>query len=91
MSTVLYGQYMLISRPRYDEKFRLWFPYASISWYGNTFHYQQFNDFEKSFQTEEQALALASALLAVGLTSISQTELRQRNYLASLFLLPSLE
>jgi hypothetical protein len=36
---------------------RLWFPYASISWYGDTFHYQQFNDFEKSFQTEEQALA----------------------------------
>ena len=57
MSTVLYGKYMLISRPRYDEKFRLWLPYASISWYGDTFHYQQFNDFEKSFQTEEQALA----------------------------------
>ena len=27
MSTVLYRKYYtLISRPRYDEKFRLWFP-----------------------------------------------------------------
>ena len=57
MATVLYGKYMLISRPHYDEKLRVWFPYASTSWYGDTFHYQQFKDFEKSFQTEEQALA----------------------------------
>jgi len=57
MATVLYGKYMLISRPRYDEKVRVWFPYASASWYGDTFHYKQFKDFEKSFQTEEQALA----------------------------------
>ena len=57
MSTVLYGKYMLISRPRYDEKFRLWFPYASIFCDGEKFYYHQFNDFEKSFQIEEQALA----------------------------------
>ena len=57
MSTVLYGKYMLISRPRYDEKLRVWFPYASISWYGHTFLYQQLTDFERSFQSEEQALA----------------------------------
>ena len=30
MATLLYGKYILISRPHYDEKFRLWFPYASI-------------------------------------------------------------
>ena len=57
MATVLYEKYILISRPRYDEKFRLWVPYASISWDGDKFHYQQLNKFEKSFQTEEEALA----------------------------------
>ena len=57
MATVLYRKYFLISRPRYDEKFRLWFPYASISWDGEKFHYHQLNDFEKSFQTEDEALA----------------------------------
>ena len=57
MATVLYGKYMLISRPRYDENLRVWFAYASTSCYGDTFHYHQLTDFEKSFQTEEEALA----------------------------------
>ena len=57
MATVMYGRYMLISRPRYDVKFRLWFPYASISWGADKFHFHQLNDFEKSFQTEEEAVA----------------------------------
>ena len=57
MATVLYGKYILISRPRYDEKLRVWLPYASASWDGDKFHYHQLKDFGKSFQTEEEALA----------------------------------
>ena len=57
MATVLYGKYILISRPHYDEKLRVWFLYASISWDGDKFHYHQLTDFEKSFQTEEEGLA----------------------------------
>ena len=57
MATVLYEKYILISRPRYDENFRLWVPYASVSWDGDKFHYHQLNKVEKSFQTEEEALA----------------------------------
>jgi hypothetical protein len=58
MSTVLYRKYYtLISRPRYDEKLRVWFPYASASWDGDKFQCHQLRDFEKSFQTEKEALA----------------------------------
>ena len=57
MAAVKHGKYILISRPRYDEKLRVWFPYASISWDSDKFHYHQLTDFEKSFQTEEEALA----------------------------------
>ena len=58
MSTVLYRKYYtLISRPHYDEKLRVWFAYASTCWDLDKFHYHQLTDFEKSFQTEEQALA----------------------------------
>jgi hypothetical protein len=57
MAAVLYEKYILISRPRYDEKLRVWLPYASTSWDGDKFHYHQLKDFEKSFQTEEEALA----------------------------------
>ena len=46
MAAVVYGKYMLISRPHHDENLRVWFAYASISWYGDTFHYQQLTDFE---------------------------------------------
>ena len=57
MTAIQYGIYFLISRPHYDEKLRVWFPYASISWDGDKFHYHQLRDFEKSFQAEEEGLA----------------------------------
>jgi hypothetical protein len=57
MSAILYGTYILISRPRYDEKLRVWFAYASISWDGATYHYHQLNDLKNNFETEEEALA----------------------------------
>jgi hypothetical protein len=56
MAATLYGIYVLISRPRYDEKLRVWLPYASISWDAAKFHYHQLNDLVKSFETEESAL-----------------------------------
>ena len=57
MSAILYGTYILISRPRYDEKLRVWFAYASISWDGATYHYNQLNDLKNTFENEEEALA----------------------------------
>jgi len=57
MSALQYGIYILISRPRYDEKLRLWLPYVSISWDGDKFHYHQLKDLGKSFETQEEALA----------------------------------
>ena len=57
MSSVLFGKSILISRPRYDEKLGAWIPYASVSWDGDKFHYHQLHDLNKSFATEEEALA----------------------------------
>jgi hypothetical protein len=57
MSAILYGTYILISRPRYDEKLRVWLAYASVSWDGAKYHYQQLNDLKNHFETEEEALA----------------------------------
>jgi hypothetical protein len=57
MSAILYGTYILISRPRYDEKLRVWLAYASISWDGTKYHYHQLMDLVKTFETEEEALA----------------------------------
>lgn len=57
MSALQYGMYVLISRPHYDEKLKSWIPYASVSWNGDKFHYQQLKNLEKTFQTEEEALA----------------------------------
>jgi hypothetical protein len=57
MSAILYGTYILISRPRYDEKLRVWLAYASVSWDGTKYHYHQLNDLKNNFDTEEEALA----------------------------------
>jgi hypothetical protein len=57
MSAILYGTYILISRPRYDEKLRVWLSYASVSWDGAKYHYHQLKDLDKTFETEEEALA----------------------------------
>ena len=57
MAALLYGIHILISRPRYDDKLRVWLPYASISWEDNKYHYHQLNDLGKNFETEEEALA----------------------------------
>jgi hypothetical protein len=56
MAAILYGTYVLISRPHYDEKRRTWIPYASVSWDDPKFHYHQLKDLVKSFETEEKAL-----------------------------------
>lgn len=53
----MYGIYVLISRPRYDHKLRVWVAYAIISWDSDKFHYYQLNNLTKSFETEEEALA----------------------------------
>jgi hypothetical protein len=57
MSAILYGTYILISRPRYDDKLRVWLAYASVSWDGVNSHYHQLNDLKNNFETEEEALA----------------------------------
>ena len=57
MAAVLYGIYVLISRPRYDDRLRVWLAYASVSWDTDKFHYYQLNNLDKSFETEEEALA----------------------------------
>lgn len=56
MAAILYGTYVLISRPRFDDKLRAWLPYASVSWDDYKFHYHQLTDLVKSFETEETAL-----------------------------------
>jgi hypothetical protein len=58
MTALQYGIYILISRPRFDEKLQVWLPYASVSWDGTgKFHYHQLKDLKGTFQTEEEALA----------------------------------
>jgi hypothetical protein len=57
MAAILYRKYISISRPRYDEKLRVWLPYASISSHGDKFHYYQLKNLDKSFETEDEALA----------------------------------
>ena len=57
MAAILYGIYVLISRPHHDERLGVWRPYASISWDGDKFHYHQLNNLDKSFETEEEAIA----------------------------------
>lgn len=57
MPALQYGIYILISRPRYDEKLKVWFPYASVSWNGDKFHYHQLKDLADTFETQEEALA----------------------------------
>jgi hypothetical protein len=57
MPGILYGIYILISRPRYDEKLAVWLPYASVSWDGNKYQYHQLTKLGKSFETEEEAEA----------------------------------
>jgi hypothetical protein len=57
MSAILYGTYILISRPRYDDKLRVWLAYASVSWDGVKSNYHQLNDLKNNFETEEEALA----------------------------------
>jgi hypothetical protein len=57
MAAILYGIYILISRPRYDDKLRVWLGYASISWDSDKFHYHQLKNLDKSFETEEEATA----------------------------------
>jgi hypothetical protein len=54
---LVYEKYILISRPSYDETLGAWIPYASASWDGDKFHYRQFKDLGKTFDTEEEALA----------------------------------
>jgi hypothetical protein len=57
MAALLYGIYIIISRPRYDGRLRVWLAYASISWDSDKFHYHQLNNLDQSFETEEKALA----------------------------------
>ena len=57
MAGILYGIYILISRPRYDDKLAVWLPYASVSWDGNKYQYHQLTSLGKSFDTQEEAEA----------------------------------
>jgi hypothetical protein len=57
MAGILDGIYILISRPRYDEKLGVWHPYASIAWDGDKYHYHQLTNLGKSFETKEEAEA----------------------------------
>jgi hypothetical protein len=74
ISAILYETYILISRPRYDEKLGVWLPYASVAWNSDKYHYHQLTNLGKSFETQEERKLSASSMLAIGLTSISQTE-----------------
>jgi|GEM_PF-2873606 hypothetical protein len=55
MTAIQYGIYFLISRPRYDEKLKIWFAYASVSWSNDKFHYHQLKNLERTFENEEEA------------------------------------
>lgn len=57
MPPLHYGNYTLISRPRYDRKLNVWRSYASVTWDNGKFSYHQINDLEKTFETGEEALA----------------------------------
>ena len=57
MSSLLYGNSILISRPRYDAELGAWRPYASLSWDGDKFRYHRLKDLDRSFETEDEALA----------------------------------
>jgi hypothetical protein len=59
MPALLYGIYILISRPHYDDTLRAWVPYASVSSYADSSksYYYQLNKLKETFETEEEALA----------------------------------
>jgi hypothetical protein len=73
MPALVYEKYILIFRPSYDEKLGAWIPYASASWDGDKFHYRQFKDLSKTFDTEEELWPSASSLVALGLRSNDET------------------
>lgn len=54
MAAIIYGKYVLISRPYYDDIIGRWVPYASVSWES---HYHQLTDLGKTFETEEEAIS----------------------------------
>jgi hypothetical protein len=62
LPTLVYGKYVVISRPQYDENLGVWVPHASVSWDGDGFHYHQLQHLDKTFTTEEQALAYGFAV-----------------------------
>jgi hypothetical protein len=60
MPTSIYRKYILMSRPRYDEKAGVWEPYASVAadvLDEKNFYYHQLKDLNSSFETEEQAVS----------------------------------
>jgi hypothetical protein len=48
----MYEDYLLISRPYYDERRGRWVPYARVSL---EFHHHRLIDLGKTFETEEEA------------------------------------
>ena len=64
MAALFYGKYIVISRPRYDEELGTWVPYASVTLdgIGDAFYYHQFDELEKAFATEDEALAYGFAV-----------------------------
>jgi hypothetical protein len=62
LPALVYGKYVVISRPRYDENLGAWVPYASVCWDGDGVHYHQLQHLDKTFTTEEQALAYGFAV-----------------------------
>jgi hypothetical protein len=55
MAAIIYGKYVLISRPRTTMRYlAAGFPYASVSWES---HYNQLTDLGKTFETEEEAVS----------------------------------
>lgn len=63
MAVVVYGNYILISRPNYHKDLGAWIPDATISWNEDSdgFHYHEF-DLAKTFATADQALAYGLAV-----------------------------
>jgi hypothetical protein len=57
MAVKFYEKYVLISRPRYDERLGVWFTHASIFRDDDKFLYYQLKNLGKTFETEKEALA----------------------------------
>ncbi len=63
MAAQQYGKYNLTSKPRQKLGVKVWHFYASATWHDQKgWHYHQFNGFDKTFNTQQDATAFGFSI-----------------------------